>query len=132
MKKVILCIIHVFVCISLVFGIIYYVNSDENRVEHDVTVNVVKIIQEDHKSSTTYRGVFQLDNGTYIDFEVSASTFATARPGDRLIYKLNNYQTKKAEDKFPKPLGFMVIFFFLYFFVGSALVFGYCTGDFKK
>jgi len=110
--KAVVWVVHAIICVLFIWGTINYMNTDDNRTETDVPLTVIKIIQEDHKSSTSYRGVFQMENGRYIDFNVSASTFATTKPGDQVLYKLNKYETKEAEHEFP-ILGFL-------FFIGTV------------
>lgn len=121
--KAVVWLVHAILCVLFVWGTIHYMSNDENKIESDVPLTVIKIIQEDHKSSTSYRGVFQMENGRYIDFNVSASTFATSKPGDQVLYKLNKYETKEVENKFP-VLGFiMMILTLCYVMFGSAFVY---------
>lgn len=118
--KAVVWVVHAILCVLFVWGNIHYMSNDENKLQSDVPLTVVKIIQEDHKSSTSYRGVFQMENGRYIDFNVSASTFATSKPGDRVTYKLNKYETNEVPNDFP-VLGFLL-------FLGTIcyIMFGTC------
>ena len=121
--KAVVWIVHIIICVLLVLGNMYYISSDENKIENDVPLTVIKIIQEDHKSSTSYRGVFQMENGRYIDFNVSASTFATTKPGDQLTFKLNKYETEEVPRNFPVLSFIMMILTICYAMFGTAFVF---------
>lgn len=107
--------------IALFAGFIKYVGSDENSKKSAVTVKVVKLMQEDNRSSTHYRGVFLLENGKYIDFLITPSTFATTQVGDKLSFNLNKYETGEEPD--PTWLRFKAIIF-------AFLLIGYvfCAG----
>lgn len=117
---------YVLIAFALFYGFIQYLTSDENRVQHAVTVTVVKLLQEDHKSSTTYRGVFLLPNGKYTDFSITPSTFATIEVGEKVSFNLNKYETKEAEET---PIRFLVcIGYMILIILYVACGFGTCIG----
>lgn len=101
---------YVLIALALIYGFIQYSTGNENRVPRAVTVTVVKLLQEDHKSSTTYRGVFLLPNGKYTDFSITPSTFATIEVGEKVSFNLNKYETKEVEDT---GKGFLIGFAYL-------------------
>lgn len=121
MKIVGVWVAYIVIGMALFAGLVKYIGSDENSKESSVTVTVVKLMQEDNRSSTHYRGVFLLENGKYIDFLITPSTFATTHVGDKLSFYLNKYETGEAEEPYHRRLN---LIFFIIFFVGYV----FCAG----
>lgn len=90
--------IYVVVSIISVLVLIFGTPEDPNYKSELTQVTVVKLLQEDHKSSTDYRGVFLLPNGKYTDFKITPATYVTAKPGDILSFKLNKYEKMEANE----------------------------------
>lgn len=87
---------YIVIGMALFAGFIKYIGSDEYSIKSAVPVTVIKLMQEDNRSSTHYRGVFLLENGKYIDFLITPSTFVTTHVGDKLSFNLNKYETGEA------------------------------------
>lgn len=83
-------LLYAVILLGSVYSCFHLMNNDPDRIEHSYTMKVLKIIQEDHKSSTNYRGVFQMESGKVVDFSVTASVFVKYQPGDNVSFNLSN------------------------------------------
>lgn len=114
--------------LAVIIGVsttIYNMEDDPNDTERLVAVTTIGIIKEDHKSSTSYRGVFALDSGITFDVNVVPSMYLSTKPGDRVTLSLNKYETNEASRNDGNYITKIFLFVFNFSFVVLGCVYLY-------
>ncbi|WNA15889.1 hypothetical protein XaC1_246 [Xanthomonas phage XaC1] len=115
-------LVYALILIGSLYGCFHLMHNDPDRIEHPYTMKVLRIIQEDHKSSTNYRGVFQMESGKVVDFSVTASVFVKYQPGDTISFNLSNRELGIDNSENSTYAFFVFIWCFIFGFFGAVLI----------